>query len=555
MKTYTGIQFRAAVEEILGKVNNALGLDPIQVKWTDTIQTAAINMSGTVLLADVPDSAKVSHATLVRYCGMGAHELCHHSYTDWNAIYTVRGEDDLLRGLHNAVEDAFIERKAIRAGLTGNIEALFKSLVDGMVAEALRDVTDWSDPAQYPFVLAVYLRDHATVKVPLAGGLGPIFAEAKRRFATCESSLDALKIARWVREQLKGLGKRPEDKPGERPDGQPGEGKGKGEGEPGEGQGEGKGQPGDGKGEGEGEGEGGEGEGQEGPQKGAGGAEKGEGTPTPPPGPARAPTGREEFRPVEPAVQSDDKGAGGTGGSYCEGSTLARPGAHLTQSGDPVSITVPGALRYNLKRLFDNSALTEFGLRRKAGSVDVNSLSRLGVSDKLFKRRSEVDGIDSAVVILLDVSGSMRSRRMRPAVECCAALLDSLDRAQVATCLLSFNDETSVVKSWSDSKAKAIAALSKVNAESGTNDHFAVRYAHKLLAQRPEQRKVCIVLSDGCGRVVETARQVLEGEAMGITTVGIGIQSDVTKVYPQSVMVSDLSDLGAASFKSIKLAV
>ena len=556
MKTYTGIQFRAAVEEILGKVNTALGLDPIRVEWTDTIQTAAINMSGTVLLADVPDSAKVSHATLVRYCGMGAHELCHHAYTDWSTIYTVRSEDALLRGLHNAVEDAFIERKVIRAGLTGNIEALFKSLVDGMVAEALRDVTDWSDPAQYPFVLAIYLRDHATVKVPLAGGLEPIFAEAKRRFATCESSLHALKIARWVREQLKGLGKQPEGKPEdkpEQPDGQPGE---PGEGQPGEGEGQSEGQPGEGQpSEGEGQPGEGEGKGQEGPQKGAGDAEKGEGTPTPQPGPARAPTGREEFRPVEPAVQSDDKGAGGNGGSYCEASTLARPGAHLTQSGDPVSITVPATLRYNLKRLFDNSALTEFGLRRKAGSFDVNSLSRLGVSDKLFKRRSEVDGIDSAVVILLDVSGSMRSRRMRPAVECCAALLDSLDRAQVATCLLSFNDETSVVKSWSDSKTKAIAALSKVNAESGTNDHFAVRYAHKLLAQRPEQRKVCIVLSDGCGRVVETARQVLEGEAMGITTVGIGIQSDVTKVYPQSVMVKDLSDLGAASFKSIKLAV
>jgi cobalamin biosynthesis protein CobT len=220
-----------------------------------------------------------------------------------------------------------------------------------------------------------------------------------------------------------------------------------------------------------------------------------------------------------------------------------------------VSITVPATLRYNLKRLFDNSALTEFGLRRKAGSFDVNSLSRLGVSDKLFKRRSEVDGIDSAVVILLDVSGSMRRHRMPPAVECCAALLDSLDRAQVATCLLTFNHEASVAKAWSDSKAKGIAALSKISAWGSTNDLFAVRYAHKLLAQRPEQRKVCIVLSDGCGQVEETARQVLEGEAMGITTVGIGIQSDVSKVYPQHVLVSNLSDLGAASFKSIKLAV
>ena len=551
MKTYTGIQFRAAVEEILGKVNNALGLKTIRVQWTNQIETAAINMTGHVLLADVPDNARVTHATLVRYCGMGAHELCHHAYTDWGTVYAMRHESSLLRQLHNAVEDAYIERKAIRSGLTGNVESLFKSLIDGMVSEAVREVQDWSDPAQYPFALAVYLRDHATIKVPLAQGLEPIFAEAKRRFATCDSSADAVAIARWVRDQLRGLsgnprrnpegkpeGKpEPDGKPGKSTDPQPGEGEGKGEG----------------KGEGEGEGE--PGEGQEGTQTGAGDAEKGEGTPTPPPGPARAPTGAEEFRPVEPAVKADDKGAGGTGGSYCEADTLERPGAHLTSEGEVVSIKVPAALRYNLKRLFDNSALTEFGLRRKAGSFDVNSLSRLGVSDKLFKRRSEVDGIDSAVVILLDVSGSMRRTRMRPAVECCAALLDSLDRAQVATCLLSFGSGTSVVKGWSDSKAKAIAALSKVNAFGGTNDHFAVRYAHKLLSQRSEARKVCIVLSDGCGQITETAAQVREGEAMGITTVGIGIQSDVTKVYPQSVMVSDLSDLGAASFKSIKLAV
>lgn len=566
MKKYTGIQFRAAVEEILGKVNNALGLKPIRVQWTDQIETAAINMTGHVLLADVPDNARVTHATLVRYCGMGAHELCHHAYTDWGTVYAMRHESPLLRQLHNAIEDAYIERKAIRSGLTGNVEALFKSLIDAMVSEAVREVQDWSDPAQYPFALAVYLRDHATVKVPLAQGLEPIFAEAKRRFATCDSSGDAVAIARWVRDQLRGLsgnprpnpegkpeGKpEPEGKPGKSTDPQPGEGKGEGEGKPGEGEGEGKGEGKPGKGKGKGQ----PGEGQEGTQTGAGDAEKGEGTRTPQPGPARAPTGAEEFRPVEPAVKADKvDGAGGTGGSYCEADTLLGPRAHLNNEGEAVSIKVPAALRYNLKRLFDNSALTEFGLRRKAGSVDVNSLSRISTSDKLFKRRSEVDGIDSAVVILLDVSGSMRSTRMRPAVECCAALLDSLDRAQVATCLLSFGSGTSVVKGWSDSKAKAIAALSKVNAFGGTNDHFAVRYAHKLLSQRSEARKVCIVLSDGCGQVDATAAQVREGEAMGITTVGIGIQSDVSKVYPQHVLVRNLSDLGAASFKSIKLAI
>jgi cobalamin biosynthesis protein CobT len=535
---YNGIQFRAAVEEVLGKVNNALGLPTISVKWA-RISTAAINCHGSILLADIQDDTVVDHATLVKYCGMGAHELCHHSYTDWGVVAATKAGTVLLQHLQNAVEDAYIERKAIRLGLTGNIESLFSSLINGMVSEALSEVTDWSDPAQYPFALAVYLRDHATVKVPLAQGLEPIFSEARRMFQSCDSSTDALKIAQWVEDQLKALPKGKNKGQDKGPEGQPDQS------QPGQ---TSEGQPG--------EGESGQEGAQEGPQKGAGDAQKGEGEATPQPGPATRPEPGTQFRKVEPAVESPDpQGSGGAGGAYCEGDHLVRPGYHLNGGGLRADIVVPGALRYNLKRLFDNSALTEFGLRRRAGSVDVNALPRLGSSDRLFKRRSETEGIDSAVIILLDVSGSMRRNRIQPAVECCAALLDSLDRAQVATMVLTFGTFTSVTKQWSDRKAKAIAALSKVEAHGGTNDFFAVRYAHKLLSQRPEQRKVCIVLSDGCGQVDATARQVQAGEALGITTIGIGIQSDVSQVYPQSVTVDNLSDLGAASFKQIKLAV
>lgn len=542
---YNGIQFRAAVEEVLGKVNNALGLTPVSVKWAK-ISTAAINCHGSILLADVQDDTVVDHATLVRYCGMGAHELCHHAYTDWGVVAAAKVGTVLLQQLQNAVEDAFIERRAIRLGLTGNIESLFSALISGMVSEALREVTDWSNPAQYPFALAVYLRDHAAVKVPLAQGLEPIFSEARRMFQTCESSADALKIAQWVEDQLNALPKGKKDKGQDKgPEGQPGEGKGEGEGQPGQ---TSEGQPGEGKPGQEGA--------QEGTQKGSGDAQGDESTPTPHPGPATRPEPGTQYRRVEPAVESPDpQGSGGEGGAYCEGDHLVRPGYHLNGGGLRADVVVPGALRYNLKRLFDNSALTEFGLRRRAGSVDVNALPRLGSSDRLFKRRSETEGIDSAVIILLDVSGSMRRARIQPAVECCAALLDSLDRAQVATMVLTFGTFTSVTKQWADRKAKAIAALSKVEAHGGTNDFFAVRYAHKLLSQRPEARKVCIVLSDGCGQVDATARQVQAGEALGITTIGIGIQSDVSRVYPQSVTVENLSDLGAASFKQIKLAV
>jgi cobalamin biosynthesis protein CobT len=529
---YSGPEFRAAVEEVLGKINNALGLKPISITWTQEVPTAAINKTGKVLLADIQDDARVPHSVLVRYVGMGAHELCHHAYTDWITVHQPKGA--LLTQLHNAVEDAYIERRAIRAGLTGNIASLFETLIGGMVAEALSDVTDWADPRQYPFALAVYLRDHATVKVPLAQGLEPIFAEAARQFKSCANSDDALAIAVWVEAQLRALpSQKPENKQEQQDKGQE--------------QGQDKGQPGDG------QDKAGQEPGQEGTQNGAGDANDGEGTPTPQPGPATAPTGLEEFRPVEPVVESPD-GTDGLSGSYNESATLGPKGAHLgsvTYNLD--SIRVAAGLRYNLKRLFDNSARTEFGLRRATGAVDVNSLSRVGVTDKVFKRRSEIEGIDSAVVILLDVSGSMR-RRMLPAVECCAALLDALDRAQVATSVLTFGSNTSELKGFGDRKQAAIKSLARVSPFGGTNDFFAVRYAHKLLMQRREVRKVCLVLTDGCGNQDATRRQVEAGKNLGITTIGIGIQFDVSGVYSQNIEVDNLGDLFEASFKQIKLA-
>lgn len=521
---YSGFEFRPAVEELLAKINSSLGLPPINVVWCG-IQTAAINDKGRVYLADVADDARLSHATLLRYVGMGAHELCHHAYTDWAAI-SVAKNDPLLARLHNAVEDAYIERRAIREGLTGNIRELFTALIDGMVQDSLREVSDWANPGQYPYALAVYLRDHATTKVPLAQGLEPIFAEAANQFKSCANSADALRIAQWVLVQLKMLPKpkrKPEDRPG-KPDGKPGE------------------KPG-----------------QEGPQKAAGEPQKGEAPSTPDlnPGPAVAPPAKQDYRDVEPSLPSD---SAGNDSAYSETDSLTPASSHVERHPlREIQVQVPAALRYNLKRLFDNSSRTEFGLRRQTGAVDVNALSRVGVTDKVFKRRSEIAGIDSAVVLVLDASGSMTRggsmKRIDAATRCCAALLDALNRAQVATAVVAFNHRASVLKGFHESRTSAVEAMRRLDNFGGTNDFFAVRYAHKMLLARREQRKVCIVLTDGNGNPEATRRQVMSGEALGITTIGIGIQLPVGHVYTQHVNVQDVADLGNASFKQIKLAV
>lgn len=523
MKIYKGYQFKAAVAELITKVGKDLGKKVI-ISWTDGITTAGITSDGRVYLADVRDDAVLTHADLVKYCGFGVHELLHALFT--NFFY--KSQNQYVNQLHNAIEDAWIEHKGIARAVTGNIKNLLTELIDTMVSKAMSEVTDWADPRQYPFVLAVYLRKHAQHKIPLAQGLEPIFAEAANRLDACASSEDTLKIANWVYDQLQNISDRPTTDP-QKGSGKPQDGSETGD------QGQGKG---DGKGQGE---------------------KRSEGDSV---GHARPVTGNTEAVETEPSL---DVGKKGGQGAYNEHSTLTDQGYHIgTNTWLTPSVTVPAKLRYTVKRLFDDSGIDEFQRNRKAGAVDVHALPTVGFNDKLFKRRHEVDGIDSVVAIVIDVSSSMgsdggtdeRGRGLRTitALQTAIALLDTLKRAGVATTVLTFGSRTSVVKPFAMPTAKAISELCKLGDGGSTNDYFAIRYAHKLLLNRPEQRKITFVLTDGQGNVARARQQVEIGERLGVTTIGIGIQEDVSRVYPNNVRVTDLSTLGAVSFDKMKLA-
>jgi Mg-chelatase subunit ChlD len=527
--TYKGHEFRAAIENLANKVNEVLfPSKPLAgIAWTDSVTTAAINKRGQIYLADVLDEAVISRTVLEQYSGFVIHELLHRKYTNFNFSTDVQ----YINALHNAIEDVWIERKGIADKLTGNIEGLLTSLVNGMVDKAMAEVSDWANPAQYPFVLAIYGRTYAK-KVPLAAGLEPIFSQACARIDACKTSGDTLMIARWVFAQLQGLDNTPQ-KPQNTPS--------KGE-----------------QGEGEGEGAGDAGEGSKGDAGDAGKTEEGQAV-----GGAVAPNEYTEAVEVEPTNQAPDN-AGGAG-SYSEHDHLADGEYHLNTRPDPrfaLKASVPAKLRYEVKRLFENSGSDEFQLKRKAGMLNVNALSTIasGATD-LFKRRQETEGIDSAVVVLLDVSGSMfddtgnaNAQRMTAAVQTTAALLDTLNKAGVSTALLTFGSDTAVLKSFDMPAKKAIPLLERVKQGGSTNDHFAIRYAHKLLLKRPEQRKVVFSITDGAGNKRRARVQIRSGERLGITTVGIGVQYNVADVYNNHVNIQSLEDLGTASFKQIKLA-
>ena len=520
-----GLEFRLGIEAYAHKVGSALGLSRVRVLWRANVQTAGINDNGDLYLAGVPDEAKVNRALVAKYAAYVVHELLHHKYTN----FSYQSPDQYVRTLHNAVEDGWIENTGINSGLLGNIGPLLGEMIDTMTREALETVKDWNDPRQYPYVLAVHCRSHATVKCPTNPALTPIFDEAARRCLAANNSADTLSIAEWVYEQIKRVSK---DKGGKKDK----DGKGK----------DGPSKPSDGptspdqpKGEG----------------KGADKADKGSDGPT---GPVKSPEGV-EADPVEPKLSE-----GGMAGSYSTDVALRGEGYHLSGQtrSDVGNAPIPAKLRYEVKRLFDDSGLSDFTRNRKAGVVNIHALPTVAMgNDRVFKRRLEVEGVDSAVVICLDVSGSMfdvETYRPKPligpAIQTCRALLETLDAAGVKTAVLCFGSQISVPKGFNKNAKQASTLLGTVKQGGSTNDYAALRYAHQMLAQRPERRKITFVITDGFGAPDAVIQQVASGKALGVTTIGIGIGADVEWIYGQAVTVRDIADLGNASFKQIKLA-
>jgi hypothetical protein len=517
-----GLEFRLGLEAYAHKVSKSLGLTRIRVVWSNNVTTAGIDNGGNLYLSGVLDEAMVSRALVVKYAGYVVHELLHHKYTD----FQVNSKIDYVKVLHNAIEDGWIENTGIASGLLSNIGPLLGELIDVMTREAISTVQDWNDPRQYPFILAVHCRSHATKKCPTNPKLTPIFDEAARRCLAATSSADTLAIAEWVYSQLEKASKeepkkpgkpkkrKPEDGPQEPQDGPTSDDKQPGEGEPSE---------------------------------------------QPPTGPIQSPVD------VEPESVEPELKGGGIMKTFSTDASLRDPRYHM---GSPIkgltNAPIPARLRYEVKRLFDDTGLSDFTRNRKAGVINVHALPTVAAgSDRVFKRRLEVEGVDSAVVICLDVSGSMYELKgpncdqpplIGPAVQTCRALLETLDAAGVKTAVLLFGTHISVPKPFNKNAKQASAMLGNAADGGGTQDYAALRHAHQMLALSPEHRKIAFVITDGQGRPDAVREQVASGKAMGITTIGIGIKFDVSYVYGQAVLVDDIADLGNASFKQIKLA-
>ena len=550
MRKYKGYEFREAITAFAHKAAKAVGVFLGDVQWVAGATTASINERHEMRLPDVRDDAVLTQVQLVKYTGYILHELMHGKFTrfdQWTDL-TERAEAGGLDPKYtfkmwNGIEDAYIENRAIREGITGNVDAAMTAMADHVMQRAFDANIDWADPAQYPFVFAFALRKHGTLRPRIANGLQPIIDGAADRLAASQGTADNANAALWVVEQLTQL--KP-DQPDQQD--QPGD----------DGQSEDGGQPGD-------DGQPGDENGAETDENGSGDANGDE------PGDAQAPADGDGERGFDPEVSMDgviEDDAQGTGHVFRESDIMDEGRIVRVIEREPIrTIThaANAALRHQVRRLFENTATDGWSVKRKQGAINVSALPNIATGgDRLFKRRYEAEGIDSVVMILLDTSGSMNEkidandrktkRLMDVAAETVYTVGDALHRAGVRVGVAAFDHYLTPLAPLGVHPKKLRTLMERVSMCGSTCDLQALRWAQSMLVRCPEQRKVVIVLTDGDGAPhSDITDQVRVGRRLGVETLAIGINHDVSH-YINAVTVNDVTQLGAATMKQLKLA-
>lgn len=233
----------------------------------------------------------------------------------------------------------------------------------------------------------------------------------------------------------------------------------------------------------------------------------------------------------------------------------------------------------------------------KSGRLHSSSLYKLKTGDnRVFRRKEEARTKDTAVLLLVDCSGSMANRnRIYKASEAAYALSTSLERINVKTQVMGFTtienyaffteaadqirelearipgfrggfDRVSplmmpIFKGFDERMTPEcemrIASLPLVDMANNA-DSESVEIAANILATRQEERKILVVLSDGqpaqhrIYSYAETADRAKEHlhhvvgrvEKAGIEILGIGIEADaVTEYYPKNIVLDDVAEL------------
>jgi cobaltochelatase CobT len=230
----------------------------------------------------------------------------------------------------------------------------------------------------------------------------------------------------------------------------------------------------------------------------------------------------------------------------------------------------------------------EFDLEE--GQLDTARLTRVLTEPMMpltFKQESETPFRDTVVTLLLDNSGSMHGRSIRVAAVCADILSATLERCGVRVEILGFttgawkggkarekwvaegyptnpgrlNDLRHIIYKSADTpwrqSRKNLGLMMRKGLLKENIDGEALQWAHSRLLQRPEQRRILMMISDGApiddstlstnpGRFLEkhlrhVIAQIERQDEIELVAIGIG--HDVRQYYAKATTIHDVTQL------------
>lgn len=222
--------------------------------------------------------------------------------------------------------------------------------------------------------------------------------------------------------------------------------------------------------------------------------------------------------------------------------------------------SIPGRLVNVLLREFqDKRPKSQF--RAQSGrDLDVSHLWRLkAVGDtRVFRKKSPSGGIDAAVWLLLDRSGSMHDD-FDLAANSCNAFAQALQRisgVQTAMSLFpGFGEVTTDVLKFRQSTLQSAAKLKSVTASGGTPTDEAILEILPKLLLKPVHKRVIVLITDGePDHAVATQEAIAYAISMGVDVIGIGIGQDarINRIVSRSISIKEISELPSSLEKLFK---
>ncbi len=179
-----------------------------------------------------------------------------------------------------------------------------------------------------------------------------------------------------------------------------------------------------------------------------------------------------------------------------------------------------------------------------------------GATQIFFKKNAKRTGINTAVHLTVDLSGSMaEDAKCDIAIRASMAISSALESIKgVEVTVNYFQDESVIQVLSSQSSVKSRAGYFDVASDGGTPMAEAIWEGAFELSLSNAQRHIMIVITDGAPSnhhgVVDVVSRCLDSN---IEMVGIGIKADAIKKYiPNSIVINDVNELTGTLFSAMK---